>query len=116
MTTYGQEFSDIFKNINVHVDWREFFNDNSKKLMFVKDKLIEHSSTQTFVPSEKNVFRIFKTLSPKDIKVLILSEESYLDADFINENVVPRNCGYGLSSPFFEVPPAIKTMFLDIKQ
>lgn len=116
MNTYGQNFSNIFENIDIHEDWKDFFKNNKNKLNFVKDKLIKYSSTQTFIPSEKNVFRIFKTLSPKDIKVLILTEESYLDTDYIDDTIVPRNCGYGLSSPFFEVPPCIKTMFLDIKQ
>ncbi len=95
----------------VHPDWYPFFNKYKNNLQDIIDEL---NKMETIIyPKKKDIFRALYYHSPKDIKLLILGQDPY-----INEiNGKPEAMGLSFSVPkcHTKVPPSLRNIFIEIK-
>jgi uracil-DNA glycosylase len=95
-------YENIIKNINP--DWIMFFENNKIELEYIIDKLKD----EIYYPSTENIFESLKYISIKDIQLIILGQDPY-----INENQAT-----GLAFSIYEdkkIPPTLKNIFKQIK-
>lgn len=122
-------------------EWREFFEQDR-----VVDELksIEGTLNEEFgkgygiFPSRHNIFRIFKLLSPSEVKVVILGQDPYVSVvstmpdqtkrgcnysksnDFVfetsEEDTFPAACGLAFSSPLDNVRPSLRNIMEEVKR
>lgn len=95
----------------VHPEWLPFFEENKDELLFIINEL---NKMKTIIyPRRKDIFRALYYHSPKDIKLLILGQDPY-----INEiNCKPEAMGLSFSVPkcHAKIPPSLKNIFTEIK-
>ena len=95
----------------VHPEWLPFFEENKDELLFIINEL--NKMKTTIYPKRKDIFRALYYHSPKDIKLLILGQDPY-----INEiNGKPEAMGLSFSVPKChpKIPPSLKNIFTEIK-
>ena len=65
-------YDKLIKNVNL--DWIIFFNENKEELI----NIINEIKNLKFYPLEKNIFRALIYISVKDIKLVILGQDPYI--------------------------------------
>ena len=95
-------YENIIKNINP--EWIIFFENNKNELEYIIDKL----KNEKYYPHTENIFKSLKYISVKNIKLIILGQDPY-----INENQAT-----GLEFSVYKnskIPPTLKNIFKEIK-
>ena len=103
---------DYFLN-KINKDWIPFFEKNKDELQSILDSVL----SQKVYPKKKHIFRIFRYLSPKDIKVVILGQDPYINFETIENKEIPQAEGLSFSVPkkHRNIPPSLKNIFKEIK-
>lgn len=94
---------------NIHPDWLLFFEDNKDELY----NIINELSHKQFYPLEKHIFKSLKYISYKDIKLVILGQDPYINI----EKNKPQATGLSFSVPKIhsKIPPSLINIFKEIK-
>ena len=94
---------------NIHPDWLLFFEDNKDELY----NIINELAHKQFYPLEKHIFRSLKYISYKDIKLVILGQDPYINM----EKNKPQATGLSFSIPKIhsKIPPSLMNIFKEIK-
>ena len=97
----------------IHVDWLDFFNKNKEMLQGIFNKTLIHE----IYPKKKHIFRIFKYLSPNEIKVVILGQDPYINFENIEGDIIPQAEGLSFSVPkrHRNIPPSLKNIFKELE-
>ena len=100
---------------NIHSDWNEFFEENSETLQNILNKVFDKKNK--IYPKKKKIFRVFKYLSPSDIKVVILGQDPYINFEIVDDKEIPQAEGLSFSVPksHRKIPPSLKNIFKEIK-
>ena len=100
---------------NIHSDWNDFFEENSETLQNILDKVLDKKNK--IYPKKKKIFKIFKYLSPSDIKVVILGQDPYINFEVVDDKEIPQAEGLSFSVPkrHRKIPPSLKNIFKEIK-
>ena len=79
------------------------------------DKVLDKKNK--IYPKKKKIFKIFKYLSPSDIKVVILGQDPYINFEVVDNKEVPQAEGLSFSVPkrHRKIPPSLKNIFKEIK-
>ena len=107
----------VIKSIKkLHPDWLEFFNDNKKELVDILN-IIYETEDQLVFPNTKDIFRIFKYISPTEIKVVLLGQDPYINSEIIDNVKIPQAEGFSFSVPenHKKIPPSLKNIYKEIK-
>ena len=123
--------------------WKDFFENDRviDEITSIEEVLNdEFERGYTIFPSRHNIFRIFKLLSPDEIKVVILGQDPYISTikglkhdqpngsdkkytkinnfvfDSSDENSVPSACGLAFSSPLDKVRPSLRNIMAEVKR
>lgn len=112
MSTSSQSNLSYFLN-KIHPNWISFFNTNKDLL----DSILNKTLVDKVYPKKKNIFKIFKYLEPKNIKVVLLGQDPYINHEIINNKKIPQAEGLSFSVPksHKKVPPSLKNIFKEIK-
>jgi len=101
----------LFDNIikNIHPDWIPFFDENKDELYHIISEL----SYKKFYPLEKHIFKSLKYTSVKNIKLIILGQDPYINI----ENNIPQATGLSFSVPktHKKIPPSLINIFTPLK-
>lgn len=97
----------------INYEWKEFFDKNKNELNIIFNKTLQ---SKVF-PKKKNIFKVFEYLSPKEIKVVILGQDPYINSEIIEGKEVPQAQGLSFSVPKSHktIPPSLKNIFKEIK-
>jgi uracil-DNA glycosylase len=95
-------YENIIKNINS--EWIVFFENNKDELKYI----IEQLKDEIYYPLDENIFKSLKYMSVKDIKLVILGQDPYINKD--------QATGLAFSvSKHCKIPPSLKNIFKEIK-
>ena len=97
----------------IHVDWLDFFESQKDDLKLILSKTL----VSKVYPNKSNIFKVFKYLSPKEIKVVILGQDPYINFEDVNGRKIPQAQGLSFSVPkdHKNIPPSLKNIFKEIK-
>lgn len=94
----------------IHNDWLPFFEENIDEIKEILKK-VDYNNNIVF-PKQEDIFRTFFYLGPKDIKIVLLGQDPYINS----ENNIPQACGLSFSVPkTHKTPPSLKNIFKEIK-
>ena len=101
---------------NIHEDWKPFFDENRSLLASIFNN-IYFNNDDTIFPKVKNLFRIFKYMSPTEIKVLLLGQDPYIGSEQIDGEKIPQAEGLSFSVPksHRKIPPSLKNIYKEIQ-
>ena len=95
-------YDKLIKNVNL--DWIIFFKENKEELI----NIINEINKLKFYPLEKNIFRALIYISVKDIKLVILGQDPYIQEG--------QATGLSFSVPkTYKVPLSLQNIFKEIK-
>ena len=96
----------------IHNDWTSFFDSHQKDLQQIFNKTL----VSKIYPKKKNIFKVFKYLSPTDIKVVLLGQDPYIGSEQIDGEKIPQAEGLSFSVPksHRKIPPSLKNIFKSI--
>ena len=98
----------------VHPDWIPFFEENKQVLNDILNQ-IDYEKEVIF-PKKKKIFKAFFYTSPKNIKLVLLGQDPYINSEIINSIKVPQACGLSFSVPkTHKIPPSLKNIYKEIK-
>lgn len=94
----------------IHIDWLPFIEDNKDHLISIINIL--NKMTDTIYPKQRDIFRALYYYGPKDIKLVILGQDPYIN----EENNIPQAMGLSFSVPesHKKIPPSLKNIFKEI--
>ena len=97
----------------IHPDWIDFFNSNKEEI----DSILKKISDKKVYPKKKNIFKLFKYLSPNEIKCVILGQDPYINYEIHDNIELPQAEGLSFSVPkkHKKIPPSLKNIFKEIK-
>ena len=97
----------------IHPEWMPFFESNKEQLITILDKLNELSKINIIYPHRQDIFRAFYYHSPKDIKIVIIAQDPYIN----EENNKPQAMGLCFSVPKCHhlIPPSLQNIRKEIK-
>ena len=97
----------------IHPEWIPFFESNKEQLITILDKLNELSKINTIYPHRQDIFRAFYYHPPKDIKIVIIAQDPYIN----EENNKPQAMGLCFSVPKCHhlIPPSLQNIRKEIK-
>ena len=100
-------------NKYIDSDWKPFFEKNKKEFQEILNKTLKSK----VYPKKKNILKVFEYLSPKDIKVVILGQDPYINSEIVDGKEVPQAHGLSFSVPKSHktIPPSLKNIFKEIK-
>jgi len=98
---------------HIDKDWKELFIKNKDNISDILQKI----SDKKVYPKKKHIFRLFKYLSPKDIKCVILGQDPYINYELVEGKEIPQAEGFSFSVPKHhkKIPPSLKNIFKEIK-
>tara|TARA_E500000178_G_C16934855_1_gene713505 strand:- start:76 stop:789 length:714 start_codon:yes stop_codon:yes gene_type:complete len=101
---------------NIHEEWKPFFEENRSLLGSIFNN-IYFNNDDTIFPKVKNIFRIFKYMSPTEIKVLLLGQDPYIGSEQIDGEKIPQAEGLSFSVPktHRKIPPSLKNIYKEIQ-
>tara|TARA_A100001015_G_scaffold313202_1_gene419928 strand:+ start:571 stop:1266 length:696 start_codon:yes stop_codon:yes gene_type:complete len=101
---------------NIHEDWEPFFDKNNDILISIFNNIFFNNDNIIF-PKVKNIFKIFKYMSPTEIKVLLLGQDPYIGSENIDGKKIPQAVGLSFSVPktHRKIPPSLKNIYKEIK-
>ncbi len=94
----------------IHKEWLPFFEENKDHLNNIIGLL--NKMTNTIYPNEQDIFKAFYYYGPKDIKLIILGQDPYIN----EEDNIPQAMGLSFSVPesHTKIPPSLKNIFKEI--
>ena len=103
----------------VHEDWLPFINDHKEELEKIFENIsekINNEETEIF-PYNKDIFRSLFYFGPKDVKIVLLGQDPYINSEVHNNVKIPQACGLSFSVPKIhkKIPPSLKNIFLELK-
>jgi|TARA_Y100000813_G_C24111032_1_gene327784 uracil-DNA glycosylase len=101
---------------SIHEDWDPLFEENNGMLISIFNNIYFNNDNIIF-PKVKNIFRIFKYMTPTEIKVLILGQDPYIGSESVDGEKIPQAEGLSFSVPktHRKIPPSLKNMYKEIK-
>ena len=111
--THDSKYNFEYYINHIHEDWKDFFFKNKEIISDILDKI----SNKKIYPKKKHIFRLFKYLSPNDIKCVILGQDPYINYESIEGKEIPQAEGFSFSVPkeHKKIPPSLKNIFKEIK-
>ncbi len=99
---------------NIHPDWLPFFEENKIEIENII-KQVDYENNIVF-PNKKNIFKAFFYTSPKDIRLVLIGQDPYINCEIINGKKIPQACGLSFSVPItHKIPPSLKNIYKEIK-
>lgn len=100
--------------------WYPFFESISKKPYFatIEKMLTEAISDKkaVVVPRAELVFNVFNTMSPEDIKVVVMGQDPYPGGEVIKGRIIPHATGLAFSGPHhMGVPRSCNNVFANLR-
>ena len=102
----------------VHPDWLEFFDTNKQELELILDQVNKDIDDKKVIfPLSKNIFRTLFYFGPKEIKLVLLGQDPYINSEIYQNQKVPQACGmsFGVPKVHKKIPPSLKNIFKEIK-
>lgn len=100
-------YHSLFKNIPI--PWLKFLLENEKHILQISQDLeFLAIKKKVIFPKVENVFRIFKMIDPKDIKIIMIGQDPYPQkniADGISFSTNQEN----------PIPPSLRNIFKELK-
>ena len=98
----------------IHPEWLPFFEENIKEIEEIIEK-VDYENNIVF-PKKKKIFKTFFYSSPKEIKLVLLGQDPYINSENVNNKKVPQACGLSFSVPkTHKVPPSLQNIYKEIK-
>ncbi len=98
----------------IHPDWNPFFDENLSEIEGIL-KNVDYDNNVVF-PKKKHIFKTFFYMSPKDIKIVLLGQDPYINSEVINGIKIPQACGLSFSVPkTHKIPPSLQNIYKEIK-
>jgi len=107
----------VIKSIKkIHPDWLDFFNEHKTLLINILNSVYENND-QVIFPNTKDIFRLFKYISPTEIKLVLLGQDPYINSEIIDNVKIPQAEGFSFSVPksHKKIPPSLKNIYKEIK-
>lgn len=103
----------MFDGINE--GWKEFFEERKDQIERVMS-LIESKNVEghQVIPAKKDYFRAWETLSPEEVKVVIVGQDPYHSRDS-NGNPIAIGRSFAVSSSCSRIPPSLANIFKEIR-
>lgn len=101
---------------NIKEEWLDFFE--SKRDMLVRAlNNVYFNNHRVIFPFKKNIFRIFKYITPKEAKVVLIGQDPYIGSEIIDDVKIPQAEGFSFSVPksHKKIPPSLKNMYKEIQ-
>ena len=107
------------KNIylNVKKSWKKIIEESmdNTKYKAIKEKII-NSENQVY-PNVENVFETFKYFNVKELKVVILGQDCYINCIKKNNVLIPQANGLAFSvSKEHRIPPSLNNIYKELKE
>ena len=107
------------KNIylNVKNSWKKIIKESmdNTKYKAIKEKII-NSENQVY-PNVENVFETFKYFNVKELKVVILGQDCYINCIKKNNILIPQANGLAFSvSKEHRIPPSLNNIYKELKE
>ncbi len=102
----------------VHPDWIDFFEKNKSELEDILVKVNEDiAKGKTIFPLPKDLFRTLYYYGPKEIKLVLLGQDPYINSEMHDGKKVPQACGmsFGVPKTHKKIPPSLVNIFKEIK-
>ena len=105
---------------NVKPQWKKMWKDQFNKndiLDFLVKKYNEYENTDKKIyPNKENILETFKYFDLKDIKLVFLGQDPYINSEIINEVDTPQATGLSFSVPDkVKIPPSLNNIFKELK-
>lgn len=94
-------------------DWDEFFDEIENKQYYknIEDKLFKKKNDK-ILPYPELLFNSFNIMSPKDIKVIFIGQDPYIDIKDFNGKKIPQAMGFSFSVPLnYPIPPSLINIY-----
>jgi uracil-DNA glycosylase len=96
--------------------WFDVFQRISNTPYFQKIEKILCASDD-IVPYPQLLFNAFNTMHPKDIKVVIIGQDPYINKNHIEGKLIPQATGLSFSVPMdYPTPPSLKNIFNNLEK
>lgn len=106
------------RSLVFNYDWYSFFDIVSTKPYYSgMERILSSCLKQNaeIVPHAELVFNAFNTLSPKDIKVVLIGQDPYPGATKINGRYIPDAMGYSFSVPYnYPTPLSLHNIYANM--
>ena len=110
------EYNELIKR--VHPEWLSFFENNRAELENILNLVnADLLNGKTIYPYPQNVFRTLYYFGPKDIKLVLLGQDPYINAEIYDDQTIPQACGmsFGVPKIHKKIPPSLSNIFTEIK-
>jgi uracil-DNA glycosylase len=104
-----------FDYIPIYNKWKPFFEDLKERNLFQKIKNTIHDEIQAgydIYPYPKLIFNAFNSCDIDKVKVVIIGQDPYPNADIINNKKIPQAMGLSFSVPVgIKIPVSLDNIF-----
>jgi len=105
---------------NVKPQWKKMWKDEFNKsdiLDFLVKKYSDYENTdKNIYPNKENILETFKYFDLKDIKLVFLGQDPYINSEIINDIDTPQATGLSFSVPNkVKIPPSLNNIFKELK-
>jgi uracil-DNA glycosylase len=110
------EYSELISRVNP--EWLSFFENNKTELENILNLVnTDLQNGNTIYPYPQNVFRTLYYFGPKDIKLVLLGQDPYINAEIHKNEKIPQACGmsFGVPKIHKKIPPSLLNIFKEIK-
>lgn len=107
------------KNIYQNVDksWEKIIKQSMNDNIYKKIKEKVNSSEDIIYPNVENVFETFKYFRVKELKVVILGQDCYINCIKKNDVIIPQANGLAFSvSKEHRIPPSLKNIYKELAE
>jgi uracil-DNA glycosylase len=109
-------FDNVIKR--VHIEWFDFFDSNKDDFKNILDQVNKDVlDKKTIFPFPKDLLRTFYYFGPKEIKLVLLGQDPYINSEICSGKKVPQACGmsFGVPKAHKKIPPSLRNIFKEIK-
>lgn len=107
----SSSLTEIVETLNFG-EWTPFLRDNIS-IIRENEKLL-NKNCPSYFPLKKDIFRVFETCSPRQIKAVILGQDPYFD---ISNDGLPRATGLCFSvRKGTSIPPSLRNIFQELSK
>lgn len=107
------------KNIynNVEKSWKKIIKESMDDETYKKIKEKVNNSENMIYPNVENIFETFKYFSVKDLKVVILGQDCYINCIKKNNDIIPQANGMAFSvSKEHRIPPSLNNIYKELSE
>ncbi len=108
MNLFAEESKKLLREQGFKEDWIEVLSNevDAEKFKNILDKVSKDRKTKTVYPAKEDVFKLFRTVSYKDVKVVIIGQDPYHNG---NANGIAFACKVDVSPSLLKIGEAIRT-------